>query len=90
MVHGSAISNSSGRRQSNLPQHLYLEVRTELSPEAIFSKSGSEGLVMETEVLQRIQELRIAGWSYAAIGREVEMSREQISSICKARGWDYS
>ena len=45
---------------------------------------------METEVLQRIQELRIAGWSYSAIGREVEMSREQISTICKARGWDYS
>ena len=41
-----------------------MEVRGELLPEAMFSWSRSEGMVMETQVLERNQELCIARWSY--------------------------
>ena len=50
-------------------------------------EQGGAGVLMENKELKRIKELREAGWSYRAIGNEVLMSRERVSSICKQKGW---
>ena len=39
------------------------------------------------EKLELMKVLRSEGWSYLAIGNEVLMSRERVSSICKLMGW---
>ena len=70
----------------------------ELLPEALYVGPWAGGVVMTAsrsllsfgptpEKLELMKVLRSEGWSYLAIGNEVLMSRERVSSICKLMGW---